>query len=130
MKNTLIKRIFAVMFAVMIAAAFAGCNNQNEEESSSIPTESETVPSDPLVGQWRSKRLPDYVYTFNSDGSGQYDMAGKVLKMTYTTEDGKISLNYLEEGYSTVTLNYILDGDTLNIKDSYGKDTFYERVES
>ena len=128
MKNSIIK-IIAVLFVVMITAAFAGCNNDQTEESSFILTESEEViNSDPLVGKWQSEKLSNYVYTFNDDGTGQYDMAGKVLKLTYSTDEGKITLNFLEEGYTPVTLNYILDGDSLNIKDSFGKDTFYVRV--
>ena len=55
-------------------------------------------------------------------------MAGKVLELNYATEDGKITLTFLEEGYTPVTLDYELDGDRLNIKDSFGKDTFYVKT--
>ena len=55
-------------------------------------------------------------------------MAGKILEMTYSTENGKITMNYTTEGYSSVTLDFVLEGDRLNIKDSFGKDTFYVRV--
>ena len=56
-------------------------------------------------------------------------MAGKVLELGYeTTEEGTITISFHEEGYTPVTLRYELDGDTLNIKDSFGSDTIYLRV--
>lgn len=124
MKKTV--KLLAVISALIMLFAFAGCHNRTTEESQ-VSTVSEQL-IDPLAGQWQSEELPDYIYTFNSDGTGQYDMAGKVLELNYTTGDGKITLTFLAEGYTPVTLDYELDGDRLNIKDSFGKDTFYMRV--
>ena len=111
--------------------AFAGCNkndSETKESSSSAVVSEQSV--DLLTGQWQSEQLPDYIYTFNADGTGQYDMAGKILALNYTTDNGKITITFLEEGYTPVTLDYELDGDKLNIKDSFGKDTFYIKAES
>ena len=109
---------------------FAACNKNDSEtgESSTVSAVSEQSTNDPIVGKWQSEQLPDYVYTFDADGTGQYDMAGNILELTYTTEDGKITISFTADGYTPVTLNYELDGDKLNIKDSFGKDTFYVRV--
>ena len=129
------KNIFLILLTAAVAAGslfmFAACNknedNSDKKSDASISSE-DSKPADPLVGKWQAQTLPDYVYTFNADGSGQYDMAGIILEMNYKTENGKITMNYTTEGYSSVTLDYILEEDRLNIKDSFGKDTFYIRV--
>ena len=124
-------RLLAVVSALIMLCTFAGCNKNkgNTDNENQVSTVSEQ-PLDTLAGQWQSEELSDYIYTFNGDGTGQYDMAGKVLELNYATEDGKITLTFLEEGYTPVTLDYELDGDKLNIKDSFGKDTFYVKVQS
>lgn len=123
-------RLLAVVSVLAVLCAFAGCNKNDSEtgKSSTVSAVSEQSANDPIVGKWQSEKLPDYVYTFNADGTGQYDMAGNILELTYTTEDGKITISFTADGYTPVTLNYELDGDKLNIKDSFGSDTFYLRV--
>ena len=131
MKDSFIRKSLAVISMIDVVTAFAGCSQNNTEtgESSTSSHLSESGVSDNLlVGQWRSANRPNYVYTFRSDSTGQYDMAGKILKLTYSTDNGKITFRYLEEGYSPVTLDYVLEGDSLNIKDSFGSDTFYQKV--
>ena len=118
-------KLLAIVAAIASLCALAGCSNSSGAGESSTAAQ-----SGQLVGQWQSEKKSDYVYTFHADGTGQYDMAGNVLAMTYTIEDGKITLNFTQDGYAPVTLSYELEGDRLNIKDSYGKDTFYERKEN
>lgn len=136
MKYSVIIKSLAVISAIALTGAFAGCSKKEveKEESStvSVVSEQSVDPRSPdaLVGKWQSERLPDYVYTFNSDRTGQYDMAGKVLRLTYSAEDGRITIKFLEEGYTPVTLNYVLEKDRLNIQDSLGKDTFYVKVKA
>ena len=122
-------KLLAVVSALTMLCTFAGCNNRNAGNESQASTISEQS-ADSLSGQWQSEELSDYIYTFNGDGTGQYDMAGKVLELNYATEDGKRTLTFLAEGYTPVTLDYELDGDRLNIKDSFGKDTFYVKVKA
>lgn len=119
-------KLLAAISALIMMFTFAGCNRNNgnagnESQASTVSEQS----LDPLAGQWQSEELSDYIYTFNGDGTGKYDMAGKVLELNYATEDSKITLTFLQEGYTPITLDYELDGDRLNIKDSFGKDTFY-----
>lgn len=122
-------KLLAVISAMATLCSFAGCNRNNENSGNESQVSSVSEQSlDPLAGQWQSEELSDYIYTFNGDGTGKYDMAGKVLELNYATEDGKITLTFLEEGYTPVTLDYELDGDRLNIKDSFGKDTFYVKT--
>ena len=116
------------MLVLTALCAFTVCNKNDGNTDSAASVVSEQ-PAHPLAGKWQSKDLPDYIYTFNADGTGQYDMAGKVLELGYTTEEGTITISFHEEGYTPVTLRYELDGDTLNIKDSFGSDTIYLRVQ-
>ena len=124
-----IVKIFVVVLVLTVLCAFAACNNNGgDKDESGKGEESVLKTDDRLYGQWQSEKKSDYVYTFNADGTGQYDMAGNVLELTYNNRDGKITLSFTQEGYTPVTLSYELDGDRLNIKDSYGKDTFYVRI--
>ena len=126
------KRIIKLLAIAMILTslfALAACKkNDGDKDDNSTGEESVYVTDDSLYGQWQSEKKSNYVYTFNADGTGQYDMAGNILDLTYTTEEGKITISFTADGYTPVTLNYELDGDKLNIKDSFGKDTFYVRV--
>ena len=119
----------AAVLAMIFTLAACHKNDSDSEESSAASVVSEQ-PVNPLAGKWQAKDLPDYIYTFNADGTGQYDMAGNILELTYTVQDGKITMTFLTQGYQPVTLAYVLDGDRLNIKDSFGSDTFYNRVQN
>lgn len=128
-------QLLAIVSVLTVLWALAGCNNNDSEPqesaaASGVSAQSVTESADPIVGQWQSEELPDYVYTFRADGTGQYDMSGNILDLTYTTEEGKITISFLVEGYTPVTLNYELKDEKLNIRDSFGKDTFYVRVEN
>lgn len=75
-----------------------------------------------IVGQWQSKDYSSYVYTFNEDGTGDYSGT----EFTYTTEDNKISILY-KNSTAPFESTYEINGNELNIKDSFGKDTIYIR---
>ena len=57
-------------------------------------------------------------------------MTGNDNKITKAAdlEAGKITISFQGEGYTPVTLDYVVEGDSINIKDSFGNDTFYLRV--
>ncbi len=77
-----------------------------------------------IIGTWEYEE-GGFVYTFNANGTGTYDAFGQIMKFTYTADGAVLSITY--EGSPAVDLDYELDGDTLNIKDSFGNDTFYNR---
>ena len=77
----------------------------------------------PLVGKWA---YGSFVYTFNEDGTCSYDAAGTLMKCTYTTDGDKISILYDGDTASFDT-TYSIDGNKLNVKDSLGNDTIYNR---
>lgn len=88
-------------------------------------TESHTPSSGgDIVGSWEYE-LGSFVYTFNADGTGVYDVAGQPMNFTYTADGSVLSITY--EGSPAMELEYELDGDTLNIKDSLGNDTIYRK---
>ena len=79
-----------------------------------------------LVGTWKSKDYSSYVYTFNEDGTGNYDASGTIMEFTYTTEGSKISILYKGNTEPFESIYEIKDNE-LNIKDSFGEDTIYIR---
>ena len=93
-----------------------------------IETEAKTSADNGLVGSWDFAELSGMVYTFNADGSGSYDMFGEVMKFTYEADGSVLKITYTDEGVDEpMELEYKIDGDTLNVKDSFGNDTLYKR---
>ena len=78
-----------------------------------------------LVGSWEYES-GGFTYTFNSDASGVYDVAGTQMKFTYTAENSVLAITY-EGSDAPMELEYELNGDILNVKDSAGNDTIYHR---
>ena len=48
------------------------------------------------------------------------------MKCTYETDGDKISIMY-EGNTVPFETTYSIDGDTLNVKDSFGEDTLYKK---
>ena len=76
-----------------------------------------------IVGKWA---LGSFVYTFNEDGTCTYDVSGKLMKCTYKTDGDKISIIY-EGNTAPFETTYSIDGNKLNVKDSFDNDTIYTR---
>lgn len=77
-----------------------------------------------IVGKWKSNE-GDFVYTFNEDGSGSYEYYGAISKFTYEIEGDRITIIYT--GSAPFRTKYTLNGNKLNIIDSFGEDTIYYR---
>ena len=112
MKNT-IKIIALILILIIGVFALTGCGNDNKKGNT-------------IVGSWKYDGA-DYTYTFNEDGTGNYDAAGTKMEFTYTTTENKISILY-NGNTSPFETEYSIEGDTLNIIDSFGSDTLYKRV--
>ncbi|MBQ9019659.1 MAG: hypothetical protein IJ097_05055 [Bacilli bacterium] len=97
------------LFALLLVAGIillAGCGKSNL-----------------LVGKWAHG---SFVYTFNSDGTCEYDVSGSIMKCTYKTSGNKLSILY--EGYDkSLDTTYSVKGNKLSIKDSFGNDTVYTK---
>ena len=113
MKNLF--KVLALLMLVSVAVfAFAGCIGKAND----------------LVGYWKNDELGyDFVYTFNADGTGNYDAAGTQMPFTYKLDGNKIS--FLYDGYTeTLDTTFTVNGDELVIKDSNDLDTIYKKTDS
>ena len=82
---------------------------------------------DPLVGSWASEDFDGaFIYTFNEDGTGNYDASGTDMPFTYTAEDGMLSILFDGDTMSLDT-EYTIDGTKLTVKDSMGEDVIYNK---
>ncbi len=153
MKRSNAYRSAALLAAFAVMTAFSGCaksdgaqTNTASAESSAESTvskaesstesavskdESKTSSSDEtgLVGKWVSEEYNGgFVYTFNDDGTGNYDMMGSVMDLTYTIDsDTKMTITFLAEGYDPMSVNYSLEGDKFTISDTTGTKNVFIR---
>ena len=100
--------------------------------------EDETTPDDQdepaatdnsIVGQWEytvEEAEATFVYTFNEDGTGNYDMAGTVKAFTYTIEGNTLSILY-EGDTEPFELPFVVTDTTLTVKDSNDEDVVYNK---
>ena len=138
------KQFSALLLSAVLILALCACgtsSSSSQPTPASVPTPAnpsapvetvptgsdlDSVPSDPaalLVGEWEHED-GDYAYEFKADGNGTYKYGETVMKFTFETDGSELSLSY--EGVETPTiLEYSLDGDALNVKDSFDNDTIY-----
>ena len=120
-----------VAIAAIVAVVVVVINNNNNNDGDSGSSSSETR-SNPIVGRWKYTDSElgdlgiDFVYTFNADGTGNYDMSGTKLEFTYTTSGSTLTINYTESG--TFETEYEIKDNVLNVKDSGGSDTLYKKI--
>ena len=114
------KRLMEIIaiITVLITTMFAltGCTKNKKEEKKDPNT---------IVGTWKCDG-GDYTYHFNEDGTGDYSYYGAKMEFTYKTEGNKLSITY-NGSTAAFETEYSIDDDTLNVKDSFGKDTLYKR---
>lgn len=79
---------------------------------------------DPLIGSWANG---SYVYTFNEDGTCSYGYGSAgAMNCTYKTDGDKISILY-DGNTAPFETTYKIEGNQLNVIDSFGKDTIYTK---
>ena len=138
MKNkssAIIAIVAIVVSAVVAVVAIVNNNNKGGEQSSEnnssqngSNTGGDESQTSPMVGVWKydDPNLADsFVYTFNAGGTGNYSASGN---FTYTVDGNKLSITY-DATEATFDTEFEIDGDRLNVKDSFGDDTFYKRAE-
>ena len=76
-----------------------------------------------IVGSWDHS---GYVYTFNKDGSGNYDALGTKMEFTYEDKGDKVAIKYTGNTKAT-DYEYKIEGKKLIIKDSFGNDVEYTK---
>ena len=128
------KFVSLCLAASLVAIPLTACggNNSNNTTNKTSQTSSQNAPAttattgkEALVGSWEYQG-GGFTYTFNADGTGTYDVGGKLMKFTYEATDTSISFTY-EGDTAPMTLNYSINGKVLNVKDSNGSDTLYNR---
>ena len=102
------KNIIASLFVVIICLFLVGCE-KNAKNS--------------IVGKWAQG---SYVYTFNEDKTCSYDVAGTIMNCTYEIDGDKISILY-DGNTLPFETTFSIDGNKLNVVDSFGNDTIYEK---
>jgi uncharacterized protein (DUF2147 family) len=114
MKKTL--KLLAII-TVLVATMFAltGCKKDDKKSDK----------ANTIVGSWKYEG-GDYTYTFKEDGTGDYSYYGAKMEFTYKTEGNKLAITY-NGSTAAFETEYSIDGDTLNVKDSFGKDTLYKK---
>ena len=149
--KSIFNKTVLMICALVLIISLASCGAKNDAKETTAPTESATVSTateapapattdaaieteaktsadNGLVGSWDYAELSGMVYTFNADGSGSYDMFGEVMKFTYEADGSTLKITFTDENVDEPTeLEYKIDGDTLNVKDSIGNDTLYKR---
>ncbi len=80
-----------------------------------------------IVGKWKADGYSvDYYYIFNDDNTCAYEMTGAKMECTYETNENKVTILYKGNTIAN-TYEYIIEGDILLIKDSFGNNVKYIR---
>ncbi len=66
-------------------------------------------------------------YTFNQDGTGQYELLGEKLDLTYKTNGNTLSIMFAGQNVP-MDVEYTVNAQALTIKDVTGGDVVYHRV--
>lgn len=109
--------ILGIIAMVMTALTLTGCGKDDKKNEK---------PS--IVGEWKveSEDNYDFRYIFNEDGTGKYVYPGSELRFTYEDKGDKLAIVF--EGNTVESeLEYRIEGSTLIIKDSFGKDVRYNK---
>ena len=135
MKTSLFSKTIAIVCAVLMIVSLAACGssktkdtNGKDDTSSAVDSKADSADSKPagnsdILGSWEYES-GGYTYTFNEDGTGVYDLGTSTMEFTYEVTDTELSILYTGNTEPLV-LEYEIDGNKLNVKDSFGKDTIY-----
>ena len=110
------KKILIGIITIFLCTILVGCGKANSK--------------DLIVGKWKNSTTIkgyEFIYTFNKDGTGKYDAAGTIMNFTYKIEGDNISIKYEGENMEPFDTKFSIDGNTLNIVDSFGNDTLYKK---
>ena len=96
-----------ILCAIIMLFAVTACSPAEKEQTSAI------------VGRWEYESSDSMYYQFNEDGTGTYYFIGSAMKFTYEDGGYTVSIQFENDTYPT-TLKYTIDGNKLNIEDSFG----------
>ena len=128
MKKKCLMLILAAVFALGLTACGNGGGNTTDPTDTPPTASAAAAPSqdaNALIGSWEYEN-GNYTYTFNEDGTGTYELYSGTMEFTYEVNGDEVSILYTDST-SPLTLTFSVDGDTLNMIDSFGEDTIYIR---
>lgn len=103
------KGVFGGLLVIALCLVLVGCGKAKDKNS--------------IVGKWAHG---SFVYTFNEDKTCSYVALGTTMKCTYEVDGDKLSILF-EGNTASFDTTFSIDGNELNVKDSFGEDTIYER---
>ena len=109
----------------MIAGCSCSSSGSSSNSSNSSSSSSSSSSSKDIVGSWEYQS-GGYTYTFNSDGTGNYDVSGTKKEFKYTDDGKELSITFTGDT-APMKLPYTVSGDTLTVKDSLDKDVVYKK---
>ena len=110
------KSIFSSLLVIAICLFLVACGKKTGKE---------------LIGSWKNDTTVkgyELIYTFNEDGTGNYNAGGYVIDFIYKVDGDKISLDYTDENMETLDTTYNVDGNKLNIKNANDKEITYVKM--
>ena len=82
-----------------------------------------------IVGVWKAKEgSNEYVFTFNSDGTGKYEAGGATMDLDYTVKGDEITVKFSGYDIEAIKSKYSINGDKLKFNDSEGNEKEMTRV--
>lgn len=106
----------------------ANANNGSGNSAAVAATESKGTG---IVGTFRyvDAETPELTssYTFNQDGTGQYELLGEKLDLTYKTNGNILSIMFAGQNVP-MDVEYTVNAQALTMKDVTGNDVVYHRV--
>jgi uncharacterized lipoprotein YehR (DUF1307 family) len=108
------KKLLGILLVALVAIAIivSGCGDNSSDSNGNS-----------IVGVWAYN---SFVYTFNSDKTGDYDVAGTKMDFTYEAKNGDLSILYSGNTIPYET-TFRIDGKTLYLMDSFGEEVAYEK---
>ena len=103
------KEIKKLLLLIVLCVMLVGCGSKEKG----------------IVGTWKDN-IDGNIYTFNSDGTGQYKSSSIKANFEYEIEGNKIIITYTGNApYETI---YSLNGNKLSMTNSYGVNiTYYKK---
>ena len=109
----------------------ANANANNGANNSAAPAAAPESKGTGIVGTFRyvDAETPELTssYTFNQDGTGQYELLGEKLDLTYKTNGNILSITFAGQSIP-MDVEYTVNAQALAIKDVNGNDVVYNRV--
>lgn len=113
------KKLFALMLVVILTFSLVACGGESETTTDGGKNEAA------IVGKWESVDMEGVFYNFEKDGKGSYEYMGTTMDFTYTDDGTAVTITYTNSEPST--FKYTIDGNKLNIEDSFGSTVVYEK---